>query len=301
VGLNQVSFLGENRIDFPSKDAFDIHLDATVEWELHPANVAQVMAEFGARQEIEQKVLFAQARSIGRLEGSKYGAKDFLLGEGRRQIQDAFTARLMKKVGEKHIQIHSAYIRHITIPDNLLEPIRESFVAHEKELTASVQEETRRSAALRQREESLIEQRKKEVHAETEALVERIGADTIRQVDELHAEVRRLVAEKQQEIARLEAQATRLLGEARAGVDQLMGEARAGLFVLKVQAFGGDSRAFAHYTFASELPEDLELRLIQSGEGTFWTDLGRTAGGPLMGRLVEGEAEQRRARKAGSE
>lgn len=296
VGLNQVSFLDGDQIRFPSKDAFDIQLDATVEWELRPDNVAPVMAEFGAREEIEQKVLIAQARSIGRLEGSKYGAKEFLLGEGRRQIQDAFTAKLEDKVHEKHVEIHSAYIRHITIPDNLLEPIRESFVAKEKELTAAVQEETRRSAAALQRERSLIEQRKKEVHAETGALVNRIDADTGRQVAEIEAETRRLVAEKQQEIARLEARATKLLGEARANVERLLGEARAGLFELKVGAFGGDSQAFARYTFANELPEGLEIRLVQSGEGTFWTDLDQTAGGPLMGNLVEGEEQARRAR-----
>ncbi|MCO5165086.1 MAG: SPFH domain-containing protein [Planctomycetes bacterium] len=294
VGINQISFLGHDQIAFPSSDAFDIRLDATVEWELHPRNVALVMAEFGARKEIEDKVLVAQSRSIGRLEGSKYGAKDFLLGEGRRQIQEAFTSRLWEKCREKHVTVHSAYIRHISIPDNLLAPIRESFVAQEIERTAKVQEETRKSAAALQRERSLIVQRKQEVHAETEALVQRLRAEANRQVAEIEATTRRLVAEKQQEIAVLDAQRTKLLGEAQAGVARLLGEARAGLFRLKVGAFKGDADAFARYTFAEDLADDLQVRLVQTGQGTFWTDLDRSTGlTPPTGALLD--QQQRKA------
>lgn len=293
VGINQVSFLGHDQIAFPSADAFDIRLDATVEWELHPENVALVMGEFGARQEIEQKVLIAQSRSIGRLEGSKYGAKEFLLGEGRRQIQDAFTDRLMEKCREKHVTVHSAYIRHISIPDNLLAPIRESFVAQEIQRTAKVQEETRKSAAALQREKSLIVQRRQEVHAESEVLVQRLRAEANRQVAEIEAQTRRLVAEKQQAIALLDAQRTKLLGEAHAAVARLLGEARAGLFKMKVDAFKGDADAYSRYTFAQSLPEDLQIRLVQTGPGTFWTDMDRSTGlDPATGALLDARRQQ---------
>lgn len=281
VGMNQVSFQGTDQIAFPSSDAFDIRLDATVEWELHPDNVAMVMAEFGARKEIEDKVLVAQSRSIGRLEGSKWGAKDFLLGEGRSQIQTAFTTRLLDKCREKHVTVHSAYIRHIAIPDNLLQPIRESYVAQEIERTAHVQEETRRSAAALQRERALIQQRRQEVHAETDALKLNLAAQATRQVAEIEAQTRRAVAEKQQEIAALEAQRTKLLGEAQANVQRLLGEARAGLFRLKVAAFKGDSDAFARFTLAQSISDDLQIKLVETGPGTFWTDLDRSASGAL--------------------
>ena len=288
VGLNQISFLDADQIKFPSKDAFGISLDATVEWELKPESVAMVIDEFGARTEIEQKVLIAQSRSIGRLEGSRYGAKEFLLGEGREQIQSAFTQRLVEKCREKHVEVHSAYIRQISIPDNLLVPIRQSFVAKEKERTAKVQEETRRSAAALEREERLIEQRRQEVKAETKALVQQIAAETDRTIEEIHAETRRLVAEKQQAIAKLDAQRTELLGKAKAEVTRMQGEARAGRFALKVGAFNGDSKAFARYAFAESLPEDLQVRLVETGEGTFWTDLDTAAGvGPALGKLLK--------------
>ena len=43
----------------------------------------------------------------------------------------------------------------------------------------------------------------------------------------------------------------------------------------------GDSAAFARYAFAKKLRDDLSIRLIQTGEGTFWTDLGKSAVGPV--------------------
>jgi hypothetical protein len=264
-----------------------------VEWELKPENVARVIDEFGARVEIEQKVLIAQSRSIGRLEGSRYGAKEFLLGDGREQIQSAFTQRLVEKCREKHVEVHSAYIRQISIPDNLLVPIRQSFVAKEKERTAKVQEETRRSAAALEREQRLIEQRRQEVKAETRALVQKIAADSKRTIEEIYAETRRLVAEKQQEIAKLEAERTELLGKAEAEVTRMQGEAKAGRFALKVGAFNGDSAAFARFAFAESLPEDLQVRLVETGEGTFWTDLDTAAGvGPALGKLLKESGAQ---------
>lgn len=293
VGLNQVSFLEENQITFPSKDAFAIRLDASVEWELEPDKVAPVIGEFGARTEIEHKVLIAQSRSIGRLEGSKYGAKDFLLGEGREKIQHAFTNKLVAKCREKYVEVHSAYIRHITIPENLLVPIRQSFVAKEVERTAKVQQETKKSAATLEREQRLIEQRRQEVRFETEALIQQIKAEATRSVGEIEADTRRLVAEKQQAIAKLEAERTELLGRAHAEVKKMLGEAEATRFALKVKAFGGDSDAFARYAFSEALPADLRINLVQTGEGTFWTDLQGT-GGAVWGKLLQ-EAQQRKS------
>jgi hypothetical protein len=120
VGINQVSFLKEFPLRFPSEDAFEIELEATVEWELLPENVAQVMAEFGKREAIEDKVIVPQSRSIGRIEGSKYGAKEFLIGQGREQFQDSFKTELIRIGRQKNLNILSAFIRHIIIPDTLL-------------------------------------------------------------------------------------------------------------------------------------------------------------------------------------
>jgi hypothetical protein len=243
-----------------------------------PDNVAQVMAEFGKREAIEDKAIVPQSRSIGRIEGSKYGAKEFLVGQGREQFQDSFTTELIRIGKQKNLHILSAFIRHIIIPDTLLAPIKESFVAVEKEKTAKVWEETRRSAAALERERALIEQRRREVQAETAALVATIAAQTEQEVANIEAQTRLRVAAMQQQIAALEAERTRTLGTARAEVIAWRGNAVAGGFNQKVTAFRGDAVSFARYNFARHLADSFAIRIIHAGPGTLWTDLKGTAG-----------------------
>lgn len=286
VGIDQVSFLDEAVIRFPSADAFQIELESSVEWELHPDAVAEVIREFGTPQAVEEKVIVPQSKSIGRLAGSRYGAKDFLLGEGRENFQHAFTEELEKVCRAKHLDVHSAFIRHISIPPSLRKPIQEAFVSVEVQKTAKFWEETRKTAADLEREKALIVQRTQEVEAQTGALVAKIKAEAEQEVGKIEAETRQKIAQKQQEIAQLDARRTLVLGQANATVQKKLGEARASLFGLKVGAFGGDAEAFRRYAFAQALPEDFSMRLVQAGEGTFWTDLEKTAAGGGMDELL---------------
>jgi regulator of protease activity HflC (stomatin/prohibitin superfamily) len=278
IGINQVSFLDSSQIKFPSKDAFDISIEATVEWELLPTNAAQVIAEFGAKDAIEEKVIVPQSKSIGRIQGSNYGAKEFLLGSEREKFQQSFTAGLERTCEAKNIEIHSAFIRQLSIPDNLLLPIRESFVAVQKEKTAKVWEETKKSAGQLERERSLITQARAQVTAQTAAMIDTIMAEADQQVGKIDAGIRLEIAQKQQEIANIEASKTILLGEANATVIKLKGEAVSKGIEAKIKAFGDNPRAYANYYFAKKIPADLKINLIYSGRGTLWTDLEKSAG-----------------------
>lgn len=273
IGVNQVNFLERNNIRFPSRDAFDISVEATVEWELLPENVAEVMSEFGNKQAIEEKVIVPQSKSIGRIQGSSYKAKEFLLGVEREKFQQTFTRELERICEHKNVSIHSAFIRHLTIPDNLLMPIRESFIAVEKEKTAKVWEETKKSAGDLEREKAMISQRRAEVTAQTNALVNTVKAEADQEMGKIEAETRLLISQKQQEIASIEASKTVMLGEANATVTRIRGEAGSRGIEAKVKAFGDNPRAFVHYSFARQIPSDLKIKLIYSGNGTFWTDL----------------------------
>ncbi len=293
IGISQVTFADATAIRFPSKDAFDIAIEATVEWELLPKNVALVMAEFGGKDAIEQKVIVPQSRSIGRLQGSSYSAKEFLLGKEREKFQSSFTAELEKTCESKHLDIHSAFIRNLTIPDNLLKPIREAFIAIEMEKTAKVWEETQKSKSDLEREQALIAQRRTEVKAQTDAITKTIEAETQQEVGNIEANTQLEVAQKEQEIATIEAQKTIALGEAKASVTRLEGEASSKAMEAKVKAFGDDAPAFVNYSFAKKLPKNLRLKLIYSGSGTLWTDLKGTAGlGDLGGvKILQGASE----------
>lgn len=274
-------------ITFPSKDGFMISLDATIEWELLPEDVAEVMAEFGDVAAVEDKIIIPQSQSIGRLQGSTFLAKDFLLGERREVFQEVFRQSLMEVAHTKNIVIHSAFIRNIIIPDALLQPIRERYIAVEMEKTSRAWQATKRSAGDLQRERSLIAQRTREIEARTEALVRFIRAEKERTVQQIAAETRRLVAEKETHIAVLDAARTRTLGEARAEVQRWRGEAEARGLQLQVAALGG-ADAFTRYQVAQTLPADLKISVVRTGEGTLWTDLEKTAGAAAARTILRG-------------
>ncbi|HNV72086.1 MAG TPA: SPFH domain-containing protein, partial [Candidatus Ozemobacteraceae bacterium] len=273
VGVNQESFLDENQITFPSKDAFSIAVEATVEWELLPEHVAQVMSEFGGPKAVVEKIIVPQSKSIGRIQGSSYSAKEFLLGVEREKFQKTFTLELERICEAKNITIHSAFIRNLSIPDSLLTPIREAFVAVEQEKTAKVWEDTRKSAMELEREQARITQRRQQVIAETQAAIRTIEAETAQEVGKIEASTRLEVANVEQQIALIEAEKTKVLGEAQATVAQLEGEAKSKGLESKIRAFGDNPSAYVNYSFARRLPDDLKLQLIYSGEGTLWTDL----------------------------
>jgi hypothetical protein len=196
---------------------------------------------------------------------------------------------MLMRVGQtKNIVVHSAFIRNIILPQQLLLPIRQRYIAVEKEQTAKVWEVTKRSAAQLQREESLIEQRRREIEARTDALEKLIGAEQTRAIERIHAKTRKLVAEKQTEIAKLDAARAITLGEAEADVKRWMGEADATGFELKVAAVG-DPVSYTRYRLAEVLPAEARVRVVHTGDGTLWTDLEKTAGAVAAGKLLRSE------------
>jgi len=273
-------------ITFPSSDAFPISLDATIEWELMPKNVAQVMAEFGNVKAVEDKIIIPQSQSIGRLQGSTFKAKDFLLGESREKFQQVFRNFLFEVGKEKNIVVHSAFIRNIILPETLLEPIRERYVAVEKEITAKAWGKTKESAGELQRETSLIEQRTKEVQAEAKALVKVIAAEKTRDQEKIAAETRRKVAEKQAEIAGIDAKSTVTLGEAEADVLRWNGEAEGNGLKLEVAAMG-NPEAYTQYRLAKKLPRNMKISIVHTGDGTLWTDLEKTVGSAAAAKILK--------------
>ncbi|MEK7269745.1 MAG: SPFH domain-containing protein [Planctomycetota bacterium] len=277
-------------LQFPSADGFPILLNATVEWEILPEHGPSALLEFGDMDKIEDRVLVPQSNSIGRLQGSNYAAKEFLLGAGRERFQQTFTDELTRTCAGKWVTVHSAFLRTIQIPLALLRPIQESFIAVEMRKTAAVQEETKKSAAELQRQQSLIQQRMLEVQSEILAIVKRIAAEAEASVANIDAATRLAVAAKQQEIAAVEAERTKVVGKAEADVVELVGRARAESARLQVEAFGRDAAACARYAFTMGLPESLRIRLVQSGPGTLWTDLKGTAGAAELGgmRILQG-------------
>lgn len=279
IGIFQTSFhYDENprlttAITFTSKGGFQISMDCTVEWEVLPADMPALIAEYGDRTKVENKVIQVQAHAIGRDKGIDYGVQDFLEGNKREKFQQDFTSELVRVCRMKNVTVHSAFIRNIVIPENYLKPIRDKQIASETELTNKAKEATAQSEADVERETQLVVQRTAEVAAQTERIVATIDRDVENTKTLTQSEIEKIAAEYQAKIAALDAQRVRLLGEAEADAEKLKQTAESGLYRMKLDVFQNNGDAFLRYSMAQDLNEKMILRLFHAGPGTFWTNL----------------------------
>lgn len=269
VGYTEITL--EN-VAFPSKDGFTVQLDITVVWGLLPKHVPTIMNRFGNTEAVIQKIIRPQIESICRIEGSKYGAKDFIEGTSRELFQKTFTEQLVREAEERNIEIMIGLVRDIDVPIEVRQPIQNSKIAAEEQVT---KEEQRKTQQLENELEELkaeVSKGVREVGAETEKMVAEARATGERKVATVKAEREVSVAEIQRKVAEFAAERERILGKAEADVIELTQKAEADRFQKNVNALG-DPEAYANYIFATKLPDDLKIFLRYAGPGTFWTDL----------------------------
>jgi regulator of protease activity HflC (stomatin/prohibitin superfamily) len=269
-------------VEFPSRDGFKISLDMSVEMELRPGDIASIYSSYGDLPALVDKIIMPQITSISRNKGSEYRAKDFIVGEGREKFQNDLTAALAATLGEKKIVVHNALIRHVEVPNQILDPIQQASIAVEQDLTNKERQNTAKKEAELNTELSLIDQRRMQVEQETRKLQAEIKADQEKQVAELKAETVRNVAEIDMETAGIKADSVRILAQAGADALKLVEGARADGFRLKAEAFA-DPVAFIYWQMARNLNPQLKINILHAGEGTLWTDLEKATLGDLGG------------------
>jgi len=277
-------------VEFPSRDGFDISLDMTVEFELLPEVIASVFKTYGDLPAVVDKIILPQILSVSRLKGSAYRAIDFIVGEGREKFQNDLTESLAAILKERNIVIHEALIRHVSVPNEILDPIQQSSIAVEQDLTNKEMQNTARKQADLNTELGMIEQKQGQVMQETEKLKAEIKADQDKQVAETRALALKTVAEIEKETASIRAQKTRKIGEAEAKIVQMVEGEQAKGQTLKAQAFN-DSSAYSLWELASRLNDDMEITILHAGEGTLWTDLEKARLGDLGGAAVIKKSE----------
>ena len=280
-----VSFVLEQFVEFPSRDGFEISLDMTVEFELLPKDVAWIFRTYGDLPAAVEKVIMPQILSVSRLKGSAYGAKDFIVGEGREKFQSELTDALAATLAEKRIQIHNALIRHVNVPGQILDPIQQASLAQEQNLTNQEKQNTAKKQAELNTELSLIGQRREQVAQETEKIKALIKADEEKQVAEIQGDTLRQAAEIEKQTAGVNAARITTLGSADAEVVRLVEGERAKGQQLKVKAFG-DAEAYNLWTFAQNLSDDLKINVLHAGPGTLWTDLEKAGLSDLGGGQI---------------
>src|SRR5579862_1224329 len=269
VGYNEITLEG---VTFPSKDGFTIQLDISVVWGLTPKDVPVIINHFGNTEDVIRKIIRPQIESICRIEGSKYGAKEFIEGTSRELFQKTFTDSLVHETKIRNIDVLLGLVRDIHVPTELREPIQNSKIAAEEQLT---KEEQRKTQIVMNELEELKAEVKKgvlEVAAETEKMVANVRATAERKVATIGGDKEVAVAEIRRKVSELSAERERILGRADADVIEMMQKAEADRFQKNVSAIG-DPEAYANYIFATKLPDDLKIHLRYAGPGTFWTDL----------------------------
>jgi hypothetical protein len=285
----QAAFILNQFVEFPSKDGFEISLDMTVEFELLPENIAWIYRNYGDLPAAVDKVIMPQILSISRLKGSAYGARDFIVGEGREKFQNDMTEALAKVLGEKKIVIHNALIRHVNVPMQILSPIQQASIAQEQDLTNQEKQNTAKKQAELNTQISLIDQAGQQVGQETEKLKASIKADQIKEVAEIGGETLKQAAEVEKQTAAIRAEKTTTLGKANAQVVRMVEGEKALGYQMKIKAFG-DPVAYNMWTFATALDDEVKINILHSGPGTLWTDLQKASLGDLGGaKMLKGD------------
>ncbi|MBR5457726.1 MAG: hypothetical protein IKV56_03070 [Kiritimatiellae bacterium] len=269
---DSVAFGMNQFVQFPSSDGFAIMLDMTVEFELMPEKISKIFMLYGDLPAVVSKIIMPQILSISRMKGSDYKAREFIDGEGRQKFQEEMTAELVRILGEKHILVRNAIVRHVEVPSEILAPIQSAAVAKEQDLTNKTQQDTEKRRAELNTEMAKVDQLKREVEQETAKLVATVVAETKKDVAEIMAETKLKAAEIDLECAKIQAQIIETRGSADVKAKFLVENEEALGIKRRASAFK-DSSLWADLVFADALNPSVNIRVIHSGEGTLWTDL----------------------------
>ncbi|MBR2839341.1 MAG: hypothetical protein IKE55_11185 [Kiritimatiellae bacterium] len=269
---DSVAFGMNQFVQFPSSDGFAIMLDMTVEFELMPESISRIYMLYGDLPAVVSKIILPQILSVSRMKGSGYKAREFIDGEGRQKFQKEMTDELVKILGEKSILVRNAIVRHVEVPGDILQPIQETSIAKEQDLTNKTQQDTAKKQALLNAELAMVDQFRRETEQETEKVTATIAANMRKDVAGIAADAQLKVAEINLEATKIRAEIVRTKGEA---------EAKARFLVENEKALGMKRRAevfkepgtLADLQFVDSLSPDLSIRVIHAGEGTLWTDL----------------------------
>ncbi|MCP4591045.1 MAG: hypothetical protein GY842_09890 [bacterium] len=261
VRSQKYDMLGAEVIHFPSNDSFTITIEGTIEWAIRPDHVAEVTVAYGDREDILNKIILPNARSISRIQGSKLQAREFISGKTRTAFQESLYSDLRRKCWVQGIDIKAALVRDIQPPAEIATLISQREQADQEiERYTNQMEEARAQAELVTQEE-LQEQNKAVGDARREVVTVTKQAEERKVISVTHAQRELEVAKLRLEAATKEAAALLARGEAEANVILLEYKARAEPLAQAVAAFG-DGTTYANRFFLEKLAPS--IRSIQS-------------------------------------
>lgn len=250
VRSQKYDMLGEDAIEFPSNDGFNIRMEATVEWAVYADRVPWVTVEVGDLEDVVGKVIRPYAMSLARISGSKMTARDFI--GARETFQRRLVNDLRIKCREQGVLIKDVAVRELKPPEAVRSVIRERELA-DQTITRYENEiaEAKAKAALVEQEQ-LANQQKMLGDANKSVVSLTVDADQQAQVAITAGNQRLDVARLNLEAARKDAEAILAHGQADAKVVLFNYQAKAEPLRAAVDAFG-DGQTYARYEFLQRL------------------------------------------------
>ncbi len=267
VRSQKYDMLGKDAIHFPSNDSFTITIEGTIEWAIRPDRVAEVTVAYGDEEDILNKILLPNARSISRIQGSKLQAREFISGKTRTAFQERLLAELKKECWKQGIDIKSALVRDIQPPAEIASLISQREQAdQEMERSTNEMEEARAQALLVEQQE--LQQRNRLIGDKRRDMVAVVKEAEQRKVVAVTRAQRELeVAKLALQAAEKEAAAQLSRGTAEANVVLLEYQARAEPLKQAVEAFG-DGQAYAQLFFLEKIAPSIKS-ILSNTEGPF--------------------------------
>ncbi len=263
IRSHKYDMIGSDAIHFPSNDSFTISIDGTIEWAIRPDRVAEVTVAYGDEQEILDKVILPNARSIARIQGSKLYAREFISGKTRTAFQDRLLHELRDECWRHGIDIKAALVREIQPPAEIARLISQREQADQEiERYTNEMKEARAEAQLVEQRE-LQAQNKRLGDARREVVTVTKQAEERKVVSVTQARRELEVGKLELEAARKQASAIRSKGEAEAKVIVFQHQAEAQPLGRAVQAFG-DGTAYAQQFYLQRLGPAIESILMNT-------------------------------------
>jgi len=267
VRSHKYDMLSSDAIHFPSNDSFTITIEGTIEWAIRPDRVAEVTVAYGDEDDILNKIILPNARSISRIQGSKLKAREFIGGKTRTALQDRLLAELKKECWQQGIDIKSALVRDIQPPAEITTPISERERADQEieQFTNEMAEAKAQALLVEQQERQ--EQNKAVGDARRDVVSVVKEAEQHKVVAVTEAQQALSVAKLNLEAAEKQADALRSRGRAEANVVLFDLKAKADPLAMAVKAFG-DGETYAQLFFIQKVAPAIKS-ILSNTDGPF--------------------------------
>jgi len=267
VRSHTIDLRDEEAIRFPSNDSFEILIEGTVEYAIRQDMAPYVMTAIGDHDDIKDKIILPNAKSLSRIEGSKLVAREFISGEARAAFQDKVFEGLREQCYTQGIEIRAVLFRRIEPPGAIADPISDRQVAEQQVRQYENEINLADSQAKLVEQEEMQKQNQAIGQANREVVTVTKEAEQRKAVALTEANKRLEVAKLDLEAAKETAAALTARGEAKAEVILLDYKAQAKPLRDAISAFGGGD-TYAQYFFYQKLAPALKS-VLASTEGPF--------------------------------